>query len=151
MSANASAPAASAEQGPVANRFTLSDENGTTQITFYPVAPGPLVAGQAQGGSRLEYTDEEGNREFSGDDIQIEDSIVGRLITVTLQPNADAGALLLTLILPSIALSQDSTSEPFKTVAIRTRTRGFVLPRGADRSYSVIDLGGTAESAALPL
>ena len=38
-------------QYPTANLFTFTDESGSTQLTYYPHAPGPLIAGQPSGGN----------------------------------------------------------------------------------------------------
>ncbi len=43
-----------------ANMFTLTDDSGSVQITYYPHAPGPLIQGQSSGGSRLDYQGSEG-------------------------------------------------------------------------------------------
>ena len=135
-----------------ANQFCLNDASSNTLITFNPVAPGPLIAGQPVGGSRLEYKGEEGSFVFSGDQIQRQDGPLGCLISVTLRPNADTGALILTLILPTVAQAGMSGQlQPFKTIAIKTRTRGFVAPVGADRTYTVVQLDGQASTVAMPL
>ena len=32
-----------------ANKFTLADDSGSTQIIYYPHAPGPILVGQGAG------------------------------------------------------------------------------------------------------
>src|SRR5439155_17839982 len=51
-------------QYPTANLFSFTDESGSTQLTYYPHAPGPLIAGQPSGGPRLEYQGLEGSFVF---------------------------------------------------------------------------------------
>ena len=152
MSANAVGTASSTPGKPMPNQFTFSDEHDTTQITYYPIAPGPLRAGQTPGGASLEYQEGEGTiRQFLGDEIQIEESSIGHLISVTLQPNADAGAVIFTVMLPGVILPQGSDSESFKAIGIKTKTRGFALPHGADRTYTILHLRGHAKAVELPV
>jgi hypothetical protein len=142
---------APAQQTRSANRFTLNDATSTIKITFYPQAPGPLTANEPHGGPLLVLQDGKETRDFKGDAISINRATtLGELITVTLRPDADAGAIYLTLILPTVNLLQGSKKEHFKTIAIRTTTQPHVIAlHGPDRTYQTIDLNGLAESVIL--
>lgn len=131
-----------------ANRFTLTDSAGSTRIVFFPQAPDP---GPVQPGSQLDYQGPEGQFSFRGDEINQQRSRLGLLITVTLEPDADAGQLELTLVLPPVNLAGEKGQE-FETVAIKTRSQGHVInPAGAGLFYRVLTLKGVAEGVILPL
>lgn len=144
-----SAPTPTPEQGQSANQFTL--HHGSTQITYNPVAPGPIISGKQPGGPRLQYQGEEGSFTFSDNQVQSLDCPLGQLISVTLQPNADAGALIFTLVLPSVRMGQGSDKQSFKAIGIKTKTRGFTADPGADETYSVLELKGVAAKVMQPL
>jgi hypothetical protein len=123
---------------PPPNRFTLRDRVSNTQIIFLP--------GDGSTTSQLDYQGPEGQFIFRGDQIEQQASPLGRLITVTLQPDADAGQLDLTLVLPPVTLGT-VRQQGFATVAIKTRSRGrFVVnPQpGAELVYRVLTLQGIA-------
>ena len=66
------------------------------------------------------------------------------MITVTLMPNADAGQLDFTLVLPLVYMGGKKAQE-LTTVAIKTKGIGHVVePEGADRAYRVLQLKGVA-------
>ena len=132
-----------------ANEFTF--EGYGTRITYFPVAPGPLQAGQEAGGGRLDYHDNETNRTFNGQEVLREETALGTLVTVTLKPNADAGALTATLLVPSIVGVTGDSSVDFETLLIKATSRGFTTRPGPALTYDVVDLKGTAKEVMLPL
>jgi hypothetical protein len=91
---------------PTANLFTFTDESGSMQLTYYPHAPGPLIAGQPSGDPRLAYQGPEGSFVFpaagSGrEHINVQqESPLGPLVSVVLVPTSDGIAVTLTLLLP---------------------------------------------------
>jgi hypothetical protein len=122
-----------APTSPQPNRFTLTDRSRSTRIVF---TQGPT----------LDYQGPEGQFTFAGDQIETQASALGQLITVTLQPDADAGQLDLTLVLPQVNLGEVK-QQSFMTLAVKTRTRGrFVVnPQpGAELAYRVLTLQGIA-------
>ncbi|HVW65001.1 MAG TPA: hypothetical protein VHB01_08300 [Nitrosospira sp.] len=137
------------------NRFVLSDCDGITRIEYYPRAFGPLGEGREEGreeeemeaaaDARFEYKGLEGHFVFHGEEISQEQNILGSLLSVTLQPNADAGGLDFALILPPVHL-QGEARQTFQTIGIRIRSRGRVInPSGAELAYEVVNLEGVAE------
>jgi hypothetical protein len=138
------------------NRFILSDCDGATKIEYYPRALDPVADGEEEGGggeeevdemgdARFEYKGLEGNFVFRGEEISQEQNILGLLISVTLQPNADAGGLDFALVLPPVHLRGEAR-QAFQTIGIKIRSRGRVInPSGAELTYEVIHLEGVAE------
>src|SRR5450755_81487 len=134
---------------PGANKFTFAGEN--TQITYYPQAPGPLIAGQDTRNGKVEYHDVEGDKNFLGNGIQAQDSPLGKMLTVLLKANDDTGGLSLTILLPTATGVTGDQPVNFETIAIRTASRGFVAQAGATLTYEVLPLLGTASKVLLPL
>ncbi|SCX81285.1 hypothetical protein [Nitrosospira sp. Nsp13] len=127
------------------NRYTFSDCEGVKRVIFFPRALGPLGISESKSDAQLEYNGSEGQFVFRGDDISQEQTILGLLISVTLQPNADAGGLDFALILPPVQLGGHGRQE-FETMGIKIHSRGRVIrPAGAELTYEVIKLSGIAE------
>ncbi|MGZ3357677.1 MAG: hypothetical protein ACXVBO_22910 [Isosphaeraceae bacterium] len=83
-------------EGLGANKFTFTGDR--THITFFPQTPGPLTV-EKEGGE-LQYQGPEGDETFFGQQITRLDSALGTLLTVVLKPNADAGAISITVLVP---------------------------------------------------
>ena len=124
---------------PQPKRFVLNDSVSNTEIVFLPQAPS-FAAPQ------LDYQGLEGKFTFRGDEINQLRTPLGLLITVTLEPNADAGQLNLNLMLPPVNLAGEKAQE-FDTIAIKTRSQGHVIdPTGAELFYRVLMLRGVAQA-----
>ena len=119
------------------NQFTL--EGYDTQITY--------SASSLRGMPQFSFRDRVETRSFSGDEIQQEETGMGRMVTVQLQNNAaDQGFEHVTLLLPKVQLSEETQSVPIHTLAIRNREVVFVAPGARQlQTYEPIDLSGTAE------
>ena len=94
----------------------------------------------------LHYEDGYHEVNASGDDIRQVETELGTLVTVTLEPDADAGELLLTLLIPRARLAGPGSEVRISTEALLTRSR---LPRGPASSaqlqmYMVVALRGQA-------
>lgn len=127
------------------NRYTFSDCEGVKRVIFFPEALGPLGISESPSDAQLEYNGSEGQFVFRGNDIGQEQTILGLLISVTLQPNADAGGLDFALVLPPVQLGGHARRE-FETVGIKIHSRGrMIRPAGAELTYEVIKLRGIAE------
>lgn len=138
-------------QGSSANQYTFTDPIRTTQIVFFPQAPGPVRVDEPRGASQLTYTGPEGEFTFRGKAIKKQQTSVGLLITVTLEPNFDQVQLQLTLVLPPVKLD-NGQKQDFDTIAIKTRGLGFIRNRaGAELTYLTLPLKGVAETVVLPL
>jgi hypothetical protein len=110
-----------------------------THITYFTDTPGPIQVGQ------------EGERTFFGPDIRLEDSPLGTIVTVTLQPNADAGGVDLNVLLPTVFGVTRKKPLTFQTLAIMTTSRGFVAGPGVQLTYGIVPLLAKAELAILPV
>jgi hypothetical protein len=81
---------------------------------------------------------------FTGPEIRTQQSELGTLVSVSLLRTIDAGATVLTLLLPFVKLTgQDAQS--FETLAIITKTYGILPHQGAQPTYQVVSLSGSAQ------
>ena len=129
-------------QDSMANFFTFSDTNGTLQINYYPHA-------------RLEYQGPEGHFVYPsanpGREMTIqEQSFLGQQVTVVLVPAVDGPSVTLTLLLPPMNMAGQQEQD-FDTIAIKTTSSGMLPNGGAQLSYEVISLQGTAQHLLHPL
>ena len=69
------------------------------------------------GGPSLDYKTGETELKFSRDQIRVVDTEFAKLVTVTVGPG-DAGDTTLTLLIPTIVLTQEEPSPEFDTKAI---------------------------------
>ena len=82
-------------QDRTANFYTFTDHHGTTQINYYPHAPGPIIQGQGTG-PRLQYEGPEGSFVYpqagpGREHINVQqDSVLGPQVNVVLVPTIDA-------------------------------------------------------------
>jgi hypothetical protein len=121
-----------------ANLFELGSYS--TQVTYSSTS----ITGQPL----LNYRDDANNLSFMGDEIRIEEMEIGQLITVTLESGAaDAPPVTFTLVLPEVNVMPQSGGTQIQVPGIVTTTRSlFGGPRlGAEKTYSIIDLQGTAQ------
>jgi hypothetical protein len=130
-----------------ANEFVFAGDR--TQITYLTETPGPIQAGSSVGG-QLRYQGPEGNNVFSGDQITRLDSALGILLTVTLRPNADTGAISITVLVPKAFGVTMGNPVIFGTVAVKTTGRGFIEVPGVGLTYSVLPLVGQANLVIRP-
>jgi hypothetical protein len=130
-----------------ANEFTFSGDR--TSITFFPTTPGPVIVGHE--GGQLSYQGPEGAFTVYGDQITRSDSPLGTLLTVTLQPNFDTGAIKITILVPRAFGVTRGAPLTFTTVAIKTTSRGFTTSPGVELTYTVLPLLGQANDVILPL
>ncbi len=83
------------------------------------------------------------NLAFTGSEIRIQQSELGTLVSVSLLRTIDAGATVLTLLLPYVKLT-GMDAQSFKTLAIITKTYGILPHHGAQPTYHVVHLSGSA-------
>jgi hypothetical protein len=123
-------------QGLVPNHFELRNERISISFSATSLTGAPL----------LHFTDGRHDVSARGEEIRAERTEIGTLVTVTLMPDADAGALLFTLLIPRIVLRSRSASQVIDTQGLYTRNRlPPRLPIGAQlQTYEVEELRGTA-------
>jgi hypothetical protein len=125
-----------------ANRFTFAGDR--TQISYETQTPVPNQ------GPLLQYQGPEGDNTFTGDQITRLDSSLGTLLTVTLRPNADIGAINITILVPKAFGVTPDSLVTFGTIAIKTTSRGFTDTPGVELTYDVLPLVGQASQVFLP-
>jgi hypothetical protein len=136
---------------PQANRYTLTDSEGMTQIVYFPNLSLTLDAPSTI--PQLYYRGSEGEFTFTQTDIEHQHSRLGQLITVilALSPGIPPGQLEFTLILPQINLAGQRERE-FTTIGIRTLKKpdSSPHPAGAALTYEGFALRGVAEIISAP-
>ena len=120
-----------------ANLFELGDYS--IQVTYSSTS----FTGQRQ----LSYRDNNINRNFMGEEIQILDTDIGQLVTVTLETIADLRIVTFTLILPLVNVIPQSGGTRVQVPGILTTTHTTIAGPGpgAEKTYSTVNLQGTAQ------
>ena len=123
-----------------ANHYVLKGHQ--TEITYDEAA----IDGRPQLNYRVFHGP--ATRTFHGDQISSTESVIGRLITVTLEAVADANSTLLTLFVPTVNLVR-TTEQNVETIAIITTVGGSIagtsLINGVVQRYHVVKLEGKAQ------
>jgi hypothetical protein len=94
--------------------------------------------------NQFSYQGPQGNQTWNGNNVKVQDSPLGTLITVVFPGNPDAGIVSLTVLLPPIDLISSAPAH-FETFAIDVHRRGFILMPPAHLTYTTIALHGTAQ------
>lgn len=99
------------------------------------------------GEPRFTFNNSVESRQFSGSEIQVEDTGVGQIVTVMLRNNqADEGFESVSLLVPVVRLTQEQKAIAIQTLAIQKELFLFVAPSARQlESYNVFHLSGTAE------
>ncbi len=95
------------------------------------------------------YRDGSLNLSFSGDEIQVEETSIGRLVTVTLEVIADLRTVTFTVILPVVRVIAGSVGTVISVPGIRTTHHTTIAgppPVGPEKTYEVCELRGTAQA-----
>ena len=100
------------------------------------------------GDPRFSYNDADHDLNFSGNEIRVEGTEIGDLVTVTIETVSDLRTVTVTLLVPEFNLPQDTKQSPFETEAVitthRTTIGGPSLVQGQLKSYETVALQGTA-------
>lgn len=99
------------------------------------------------GGPVFNYRDSQINRSFRGDEICIQDTCLGELVTVTIETIPDLRTVSFTLILPIVTVMFQSTGTFIKVPGITATTPTTIAgpPPGPQQLYSTVKLRGTAQ------
>jgi len=153
MSATSTAPAAKLTLSSGDNQFELSDHEKKTHVTLNLQTHGPLVKGSIAKAPTLEYRGVEGTFTFSGEQVTVETSELGKMYTVTLNVVPDLRTLLFTLVLPPVVHKSGEAKQAFDTIAIKserhTSITGTPNP-GAATTYTCLKMHGTAAKVEVP-
>lgn len=100
------------------------------------------------GGPLFHYRDPILNRSFFGDEIRLEKTPIGQLVTVTVEEVPDLRTVLFTLVLPVVKVLEGGPATSIEVPGIRTTvhfTIGGPPELGPDKTYEVCDLTGNAQ------
>ena len=124
---------------------------GFTQANLFELSRGAIHVTYSTtsviGGPIFSYRDNKLSLSFRGEEIRIQDTEVGQVITVTLETIPDLRTVTFSLILPIVTVMPQSTGTcirvPGITVTAPTTIAG--PPPGPQQLYSVVNLRGTAQ------
>jgi hypothetical protein len=119
-----------------ANMYEL--QNRTVSVSF--------SATSITGDPLLHYKDREREVNARGEEIRIVQTEIGSLVSITLEPDADAGSLIFSVLIPRVVISARGGEQPVVTQAIYTRSRlPPRLPASVQlQTYDVVKLKGSA-------
>jgi len=125
-----------APQGRPPNQFELRNRRISVSFSATSITGDPL----------MHFQDRRHEVSVRGEEIRQVETEVGTLVTITLEPDADAGALLFTLVIPRVVLATPNATQPIETQGIYTRSRlPPRLPASVQLQTSdVVELKGTA-------
>jgi len=94
----------------------------------------------------LHYKDREREVNARGEEIRIVETEIGSLVSVTLEPDADAGSLIFSVLIPRVVISPRGGERSVVTEGIYTRSRlPPRLPASVQlQTYDVVKLKGNA-------
>jgi hypothetical protein len=119
-----------------ANLFELASRS--IQVTFSSTS--------ITGRPLLSYRDHYLQLNFEGEEIDIRDTQIGQLITVTLETIPDLRTVTFTLISPLVNVMRQSGGIRVSVPGIRTITHTPLVPGpGAEKNYVIVKLEGTAQ------
>lgn len=123
-----------------ANTFELRGKSIHVTYTSTGIAGQPTFS----------YRDNQLSRSFSGEEIRVEDTELGQLITVTLEAMPDLKVVTFTLALPIVTVPESNTpigiTIPGITVTTLTTIGGpQLLGPGPEKLYSIVNMRGTAQ------
>ncbi|QRN95114.1 hypothetical protein JRI60_39480 [Archangium violaceum] len=117
------------------NQFELAGKGISLSFSTTSITGQPL----------LHYKDARHEVNARGDEIRQVETEIGTLVTITLEPDADAGALLFTVLIPRAQLRDTASEVRITTEGVLTRSRFPRLPANAQlQKYSVVPLRGSA-------
>jgi hypothetical protein len=99
------------------------------------------------GGPILSYRDDQRSLSFKGDEIRIQDTELGELISVTLEAIPDLKTVTFSLLLPVVTVMPQSSGTRIKVPGITTTNPTTIAgpPPGPQQLYSLVNLRGTAQ------
>ena len=154
MSAVISTPVTSIFAQPSDNHFELRDRENKTRVTLNLEKPGPLTQGESAEGPSLQYQGVEGTFSFTGEQIVTQITAIGQMFAVILNIVPDLRTLSFTLLLPSVVHKANSPAQAFETIAIKserhTSLQGIPTTTGANPTYAVLKMSGTASKVEVP-
>jgi hypothetical protein len=98
------------------------------------------------GTPRLSFIRQEQILNFSGKEIQSENTQLGQIVTVQLSDNQKAASTIetLSLLIPVVSLLSTTKTAPIQTMAIFSQRSSQMKIAGQSQIYTTVDLSGTA-------
>ncbi|HVG59341.1 MAG TPA: hypothetical protein VNA24_12350 [Hyalangium sp.] len=119
-----------------ANTFTLRNRRIAVSYSATSFTGQPL----------MQFKDRQHEVNVGGDEIRQVETEIGTLVTITLEPDADAGGLLFTLVVPRVVLASPNGEQTTVTQGFYTRSRLIPrLPANVQlQTYDAEELRGSA-------
>ncbi|GAC1385444.1 MAG: hypothetical protein NVS4B7_09800 [Ktedonobacteraceae bacterium] len=104
------------------------------------------LTSDTDGKPHLSYKDAQYERSFNAEEIRVEQTELGMLVSVTLQIIVDFGSNTFTLLVPNVQVAD--LALPVETLAIKCHHRTTLAgpPPGAEQSYHVIHMNGSVQN-----
>jgi hypothetical protein len=120
-----------------ANLFELSSNQIHVTFSETSISGKPL----------LSYRDDQRSLSFKGDEIRIQKTELGELITVTLEAIPDLKTVMFSMLLPTVTVMPQSSGVRIKVPGITTTNPTTIAgpPPGPQQLYSLVNLRGTAQ------
>ncbi|MBL8296214.1 MAG: hypothetical protein JNN08_30500 [Bryobacterales bacterium] len=83
---------------------------------------------------------------FTGDEIGVQDTKIGALITVTVASTPDLSSTSFSFLLPAIQLAKETAKQSFQTIGVTTVHKTTIAgpPKGVQQVYKSVQLRGSA-------
>jgi hypothetical protein len=125
----------------MANKFTLSGDG--IEISYTIGATPSLPA--------LTYQDASVLKKFLPSEVRTDATVIGRLITITLELTVDFGSTSFSFFIPDVQVPMGQAVD-FNTIGIRSEVRGPVVQPALQKvTWQTFDLCGKAETVIVPL
>jgi hypothetical protein len=99
------------------------------------------------GKPHLNYQDANGSHSFSGDQITVNKTAIGDVVTVVIFRTVDSGSTTFSVLIPQVNLTAPDLPLPIETEGITTVHRFSIVPafnHGQMELYCLIPMTGTA-------
>jgi hypothetical protein len=120
-----------------ANLFELNSSSIHVTFSSTSISGDPIFS----------YRDNQRSLSFRGEDIRLQDTEIGQLVTVTLEVIPDLKTVTFSLILPVVTVMHQSSGIRIKVPGITTTNPTTIAgpPLGPQSLYSIVNLRGTAQ------
>jgi hypothetical protein len=85
--------------------------------------------------------------DFTGKGIDVLDTMIGALVTVTIASTPDLSSTTFSFVSPSIELAKESARQAFRTFGVTTVRKTSIggAVKGVQQTYKVVQLRGSAQ------
>ncbi len=124
---------------------------GFTQANLFELSRGAIHVTYSStsilGGPIFSYRDNQLSRSFRGEEVRLQDTEIGQLVTVTLEAIPDLRTITFSLILPIVTVMFQSNGIRIKVPGITSTAPTTIAgpPPGPQQLYSIVNLRGSAQ------